>query len=76
MEHLLAYLNQVGGRVSALKAKMKSGTLHPLVASPMLRTVNDGRGFSHVREKSYLEEKGNNVARQLRMFGSYLKHSH
>lgn len=46
MEHLLADLNQVVGRVRALKAEMKSGTLHPLVASPVLRTVNDGKGFS------------------------------
>ena len=69
MEHLLADLNQVVGRVRALKAELKSGTLHPLVASPVLRPVNDGRGFSLLREKDFLERKGKTVARRLRMFG-------
>ena len=70
MEHLLEDLNQVVSRVQALKAEMESGTLHPLVASPVLRVVNDGRGFSLIREKDFLERKGKNVARPLRIFGS------
>ena len=36
---------------------MKSRTLHPLVASPVLRIVNDGKGFNFLREKHFLERK-------------------
>ena len=69
IEHVLADLNQVIGRIRALKAEMKSGLVHPLVASPVLCTVNDGRGFSLIRDKDFLERRGNTEARRLRMFG-------
>lgn len=65
MGHLVADLNQVIGRIQALKVELHSGTLHPFVASPVLRKVDDRRGFSLVREKDFLERRGKLAARQL-----------
>lgn len=67
MEHLVADLNQVVGRVKALKAEMRSGTLHPLAASPVLRTVEDGRDFSLVWDKDFLEKGFKPAFRRLKM---------
>ena len=69
MDHLVADLNQVLGRIRALKVEIRNGTVHPMVASPMLQTVNDGRNFTLIRDKDFLERKGKFVARRLRMQG-------
>lgn len=69
MDHLVAELNQVVGRIRSLKAEIRTGTVHPLVDSPVLRPVNDGRGFSLVRDKDFLERGRKSVSRRLRMFG-------
>lgn len=69
MDHLVAELNQVVGRIRSLKAEIRTGTVHPLVDSPVLRTVNDGRGFSLVRDTDFLERGGKRVSRRLRMSG-------
>ena len=69
MEHFFVDLIQDVDWVRALKAEIKSGTLHPLNILPMLRTVNNGREFSLLREKHFLERKGKTMARSFRMFG-------
>ncbi|KAG0597314.1 hypothetical protein M758_UG327600, partial [Ceratodon purpureus] len=65
MDHLVAELNQVVGRIRSLKAEIRTGTVHPLVDSPVLQTVNDGRGFSLVRDMDFLERGGKRVSRRL-----------
>lgn len=67
MDHLVADLNHVVGSIRALKVEQTSGTLHPLAASPVLRTVQDGYSFSLVREKDFLERNRNPAARKLRL---------
>lgn len=69
MEHLVADLNQVVGRIRALKVEIRHGTVHPMVASPVLRVVEDGRNFSLLRGKDFLERRRNSVVRSLRLPG-------
>lgn len=50
MDHLVANLNQVLGWIRALKVEIRNGTMHPMVAYPVLRTVNDWTQFhTHYR---------------------------
>lgn len=47
---------EMRGRVPALKDEMRSGSVHPPVASPALRTVADGRGFSPILDEDFSRE--------------------
>lgn len=65
MEHLFAEFNITLGRIRTLKAELRSGTVHPMAASPLFVPVNDGKGFKLGRYRDFLEGPKRTVARRL-----------